>query len=95
MKASLFNIIAVRIKHQNHIGCINIYKLLDYIEYMELDYMDIYGTTTVPLTNRLMMVNMFNSNAILVSALRGISEFATLCSQEFVDDVFLFTSFLS
>ena len=54
-----------------------------------------YGTMTVPLTNQLVMVNMFNSNTILVSALRGISEFATLFSQEFGDDVFLFTSFLS
>ena len=54
-----------------------------------------YGTMTVPLTNQLVMVNMFNSNTILVSALRGISEFAILFSQEFGDDVFLFTSFLS
>ena len=55
----------------------------------------IYGTMTVPLTRRFVMVNMFHSNSILISALRGISEFATLFSQEFGDDVFLFTSFLS
>ena len=36
----------------------------------------------------------FHRNAFLVSALRGISEFAILFSQEFGDDVFLFTSFL-